>query len=199
MFYLDALWSGLVAVFAWPAFGLMMIGIGIGIIVGLLPGLGGVFALSVMLPFTFSMTPVEAFAFLLGMHAVTNLAGEITSVLFAVPGEASAAAAIVDGHPMAKQGQAGRAIGANLASSLVGGIFGAFVLALAVPIIRPFVLSIGNPELFMLIVLGISFVAALAGRRPVIGMLVAGVGFVLSLVGQDPQTGQLRFTFGQLF
>jgi putative tricarboxylic transport membrane protein len=199
MLYTDALWQGLLAVFAWPAFGLMLVGIGIGLVVGLLPGLGGVFALSVMLPFTFSMKPVEAFAFLLGMHAVTNMGGEITSVLFAVPGEASAAAAIVDGHPMAKSGQAGRAIGANMAASTVGGIFGAFVLALAVPIIRPFVLSIGNPELFMLIVLGISFVASLAGRRPVIGILMAGLGFLLSLVGQDPQTGELRFTFGQLF
>lgn len=198
MLYLDALWQGLAAVLSWPAFGLMLVGIAIGIVVGLLPGLGTGFAFAVMLPFTFTMQPVQAFAFLLGMHAVTNLAGEITSVLFAVPGQGSAAAAILDGHPLAKQGQAGRAIGANLFSSLVGGLFGAVVLALAIPVIRPFVLAFGNPELFMLVLLGIMFVASVSGKHLIPGLMVAGLGFILSMVGADPITGELRFTFEQL-
>jgi putative tricarboxylic transport membrane protein len=198
MEYIDALSRGLTAVLSWPAFGLMLVGIGIGILVGLLPGLGSGFAFAVMLPFTFTMQPIEAFAFLLGMHAVTNLAGEITSVLFAVPGQGSAAAAILDGYPLAKQGQAARAIGANLFSSLVGGIFGAIVLAITIPIIRPFVLAFGNAELFMLCLLGVLFVASVAGKRLIPGILVAGIGFILALVGADPITGELRFTFGQL-
>jgi putative tricarboxylic transport membrane protein len=197
--YMAALWQGLTAIFAWPAIGLMFVGIGIGIVVGLLPGLGGLFALAVMLPFTFTMKPVEAFCFLIGMHAVTNMAGEITSVLFAVPGEGSAAAAILDGYPMAKKGQAGRAIGANLMSSLVGGVFGAAVLAVLIPVVRPFVLALGNPELLMLVVLGITFVASLSGKRLIPGILVAGLGFILGLVGPDPITGELRFTFDQIF
>lgn len=198
MLYFDALWQGLMAVLSWPAFGLMLIGIAIGIIVGLLPGLGTGFAFAVMLPFTFTMTPIQAFSFLLGMHAVTNLAGEITSVLFAVPGQGSAAAAILDGHPLAKQGQAGRAIGANLFSSLVGGIFGAAVLALTIPLIRPLILQFGNAELFMLCLLGVMFVASVAGKRLIPGLIVAGLGFVLGMIGPDPITGQLRFTFGQI-
>ena len=199
MVYLNALVQGLFAVLSWPAFGLMLLGVGIGVVVTMVPGLGGVFAFSVMLPFTFAMTPIQAFAFLLGMHAVTTVNDEIWSVLFAVPSEANATATILDGHPLAKQGRAGRAIGAHLFSSLIGGIFGAAVLAAAIPLVRPFVLSFGNPELFMLVVLGLTFVASLSGRQIIPGVIVAGLGLVLSLVGQDPITSQLRFTFGQLF
>jgi putative tricarboxylic transport membrane protein len=161
--------------------------------------LGGVFALSVMLPFTFAMTAIQAFCFLLGMHAVTTVNDEITSVLFAVPSESNATATILDGHPLAQQGRAGRAIGAHLFSSLIGGIFGAALLAVCIPLIRPFLLSFGNPELFMLVLLGLTFVASLSGKQILPGLIVAGLGLVLSMVGQDPITSQLRFTFGQLF
>src|SRR5215208_1412791 len=145
---LDAFISGLVSVFTWPTFGYMLVGIAIGFAVGILPGLGGPVTLALMLPFTFSMRPVEAFAFLLGMSAVTSTTGDITSVLFGVPGEATSAATVIDGHAMAKRGEAGRALGAALMSSLVGAVFGAFVLALSVPIIRPMVLAFGSPEFF---------------------------------------------------
>jgi len=106
--------------------------------------------------FHYHMEPVTAFAFLLGSNAVTATTGDITSVLFGVPGEGITAATIVDGHPMAKKGEAGRALGAALMSSLVGAIFGAFILALAVPIVSPLVLSIGSAEFFMLALLGIT-------------------------------------------
>ena len=88
---------------------------------GLLPGMGGPAALALMLPFTYVMEPAGAFAFLLGMITVTGTTGDITSILFGIPGEAHTAATIVDGHPMAKNGEAGRAIGAALMSSLLGG------------------------------------------------------------------------------
>src|SRR5207253_4665336 len=117
---------------------------------------GGAVTPALMLPFTFTMTSIEAFAFLLGMLSVTATTGDITSVLFGVPGEGLSAATVVDGHPMAKRGEAGRALGAALMSSLVGALIGAVFLALAVPIVRPLVLSFGSPELFMLSVVGIS-------------------------------------------
>ena len=103
----------------------MLIGVAIGFAVGILPGLGGPTTLALMLPFVLKMTPVEAFAFLLGMLAVTNTAGDITSILFGIPGEPTSAATIVDGHAMAKKGEAGRALGAAMMSSLVGAVFGA--------------------------------------------------------------------------
>src|SRR5436190_7736886 len=195
---LDAFVYGLVSVFQWPAFGLMLLGLAIGYAVGILPGLGGAVTLALMLPFTFAMTPIEAFAFLLGMLSVTATTGDITSVLFGVPGEATTAATVVDGHPMAKRGEAGRALGAVLMSSLVGALIGAFALALVVPIIRPVVLAFGSPEFFMLTLLGVAFVASLSGGAVLKGVVMGGMGLLLSLIGLDQQTGIQRATFGQL-
>jgi putative tricarboxylic transport membrane protein len=191
--------SGLSQVFVPSTLGLMIVGIGLGFVVGILPGLGGPTTLALMLPFIFKMQPVEAFAFLLGMAAVTATTGDITSVLFGVPGEPTTASTIVDGHPMAKKGQAGRALGAALMSSLVGAIFGAAALALAIPIVRPLVLTFGSPELFMLAVLGMTFVASLSGESLLKGLIAGGIGLLLATVGLDPMTATERYTFGQLF
>ncbi|MCZ6905984.1 MAG: tripartite tricarboxylate transporter permease, partial [Deltaproteobacteria bacterium] len=191
--------GGLVQVFAWKTFTFMMIGIVIGFAVGILPGLGGPVTLALMLPFIFNMEAVEAFAFLLGMAAVTATTGDITSILFGIPGEAITAATIVDGHPMAKKGEAGRALGAALMSSLLGAIFGAFALALAIPIVRPLVLSIGSPEFFMLALLGITFLASLSGGAVVKGLTAAAVGLLIATIGLDPISGTERYTFGSLY
>ena len=191
--------SGFYQVFAPATFGLMCIGLLIGFVVGILPGLGGPTAMALMLPFIFKMSSVEAFAFLLGMTAVTATTGDITSVLFGVPGEPTTASTIVDGHAMAKKGEAGRALGAVLMSSLVGAIFGAVCIALAVPIVRPLVLTFGSPEFFMLALLGITFVAALSGEAVLKGIICGGIGLMLATVGLDPISGIQRYTFGQLF
>jgi TctA family transporter len=194
-----ALISGLVQCFTWSTFSLMCIGIVIGFIVGILPGLGGPTAMALMLPFIFKMSAVEAFAFLLGMTAVTATTGDITSVLFGVPGEPTTASTIVDGHAMARNGEAGRALGAVLMSSLVGAIFAAVALAAAIPVIRPLVLSFGSPEFFMLALLGITFVASLSGEDQLKGIIAGGIGLMLATIGLDPISGIQRFTFGQLF
>src|SRR3979411_2604032 len=125
--YFGAMGSGLTSVFMWPTLPLMMIGVFIGFIVCILPGISSPTALALMLPFTFHMQPVEAFAFLLGMLSVSIMFGDITSILFGVPGEPLSAAVVLDGHAMAKNGEAGRALGAALMSSLVGAIVGALV------------------------------------------------------------------------
>ena len=148
-----------------------------------------------MLPFIYKMDPTTAFAFLLGSNAVTATTGDITSILFGVPGEGTTASTIVDGHPMAKKGEAGRALGAALMSSLVGAVFGAFVLALAIPIAAPLVLSIGSPEFFMLAILGITFVGSLSGGNIIKGLTAGGLGLMLSTIGLDPIRGIPRFTF----
>jgi TctA family transporter len=194
-----ALFSGLLQVFNWSTFSLMMVGIGVGFVVGILPGLGGPTAMALMLPFIFKMNAVEAFAFLLGMTAVTATTGDITSVLFGVPGEPTTASTIVDGHTMARNGEAGRALGAVLMSSLVGALFAAFALAVAIPVIRPLVLTFGSPEFFMLAILGITFVASLSGEDQLKGIIAGGIGLMLATIGLDPISGIQRFTFGQLF
>jgi putative tricarboxylic transport membrane protein len=199
---LDAFFQGLATIFEWQTFLIMLLGIFLGFWVGLLPGLGGSTTLALMLPFIYKMTPVEAFAFLLGMHSVVSTTGDITSVLFGVPGEGTTAATILDGHAMAKKGEAGRALGAALMSSLVGAIIGAFALAISIPVVRPLVLTFGAPELFMLAIVGIAFISSLSGqggRALMRGVLGGLLGLLIAMVGQDPQAGVQRFTFGQLY
>src|ERR671918_254876 len=166
----DALIEGLFLVLQWKAFSLMLVGMGLGFCVGLLPGIGGAATLALMIPFVFKMSPVEAFAFLLGMHSVAATTGDITSILFGVPGEGLSAATVVDGHPMAKQGEAARALGAALMSSLVGAGIGAAALAVSIPIVRPLVLTFAIPEIIDLAVRR----TAIAGDRPA-AKLGAGV------------------------
>ncbi len=198
----DALVTALFEVLRWDALSFMLIGVAVGFWVGLLPGLGGATTLALMLPFVYRMAPVQAFAFLLGMHSVVATTGDITSILFGIPGEATTAATVLDGHAMAKKGEAGRALGAALASSLVGALVGAGALVLAIPIVRPLVLTFGSPELFMLAVVGIASISALSGRKPrsmLRGFLAGALGLLLAAVGQDPQAGNFRYTFGFLY
>ncbi|MBI4493256.1 MAG: tripartite tricarboxylate transporter permease [Chloroflexi bacterium] len=195
---LQATSSGFLQVFTWPAFPLMMISIVIGFIIGILPGISAPTTLALMLPFTFNMKPAEAFAFLLGMLSVSIMFGDITSILFGVPGEPLSASVILDGHPMAKKGETGRAMGAVLTSSLIGAFIGAFVLAASIPLIRPVVLAFGSPEFFGMSLLGILFIAALSGGNMTKGVLMGAVGLMLSMVGMDPQSGIQRYTFGML-
>jgi putative tricarboxylic transport membrane protein len=199
---IDAALQGLVLILQWKALAFMMLGILLGFWVGLLPGLGGATTLALMLPFIYTMQPHEAFAFLLGMHSVVTTTGDITSVLFGVPGEATTAAIILDGHSMAKKGQAGRALGAALSSSLLGALIGALALALAIPVVRPVVLAFGSPELFMLAIVGLAFIASLSAqgaRGMVRGFIAGGLGLFLATVGQDPQAGVARFTLDTLY
>ena len=191
--------SGLFQIFTWSTFSLMLLGMVIGFTVGILPGLGGATTLALMLPFIFKMTAFEAFAFLLGMAAVTNTTGDITSILFGIPGEPTTVATIVDGYPMTKKGEAGRALGAALLSSLIGAVFGALALAVAIPVVRPLVLSFGSPEFFMLSIVGLTFVASLSGGALLKGIIAGGIGLFLATVGIAPVTAVKRFTFGQLF
>src|SRR5512145_1873053 len=199
---IEALGEGLFLVLQWKALAFMAAGILLGFWVGLLPGLGGATTLALMLPFIYTMQPVEAFAFLLGMHSVTATTGDMTSVLFGVPGEAASAATILDGHAMAKKGEAGRALGAALASSLVGAIIGALALAAAVPAVRPLVLTFGSPELFMLAIVGLAFIASLSsqdGRGMLRGFLAGALGLFFATIGQDPQAGVARYSLGTLY
>jgi putative tricarboxylic transport membrane protein len=199
---LEALWLGLTEVLQWHALSFMLLGVVIGFWVGLLPGLGGATTLALLLPFIYGMAPVQAFAFLLGMHSVVATTGDITSILFGIPGEGTTAATILDGHAMAKKGEAGRALGAALMSSLIGALIGAAALAIAIPIVRPVVLSFGSPEFFMVSIFGIASIASLSGqggRSMLRGFLAGALGLMLAGVGSDPQAANLRYTLGTLY
>ena len=180
---------------------LMYLGLGvlIGLSLGVIPGLGGIVGMALLLPFTFNMDPFSAFAFLLGMGSVTTTSDTIPAVLFGVPGTTGSAATILDGHPLAKKGQAGRAFGAAYTASLIGGVFGALLLAVSIPILRPVMLFLGSPELLAFAIFGLSMVAVLSGRTPLRGLAIAGFGLLVAMVGSDPQIGIQRWTMGTLY
>ena len=190
--------AGLMAVFAPPSLWLLVVGVLLGGLVGILPGLGGAAALALLLPFVFDHPPQQAFALLIGLVSVTATTGDLTSILVGVPGEATTAATVVDGHPMARRGEAGKAMGASLISSLAGALFGALTLAIGVSVARPLVGRIGSPELFMLALLGVACTVPLASASRLRGLAAGGLGLALATVGMDPIAGTPRFTLGQM-
>ena len=141
-------------------------GVLLGLSIGVFPGLGGIAGLSLLLPFLYGMDQVSALALLVGLVAVIPTSDTFTSVLMGIPGSSASQATVLDGFPLAKQGQAARALGAAFSASLFGGLFGALVLTFFVLIARPLILTFGAAELFMLSVLGLSMVGVLAGKQP---------------------------------
>jgi TctA family transporter len=180
---------------------LMFLGLGciMGLVLGIVPGIGGLAGTAMLLPFTFTMDPYSAFALLLGLGATTATGDPIPAILFGVPGGAASAATVLDGFPMAKKGEAGRALSAAYMSSLMGGIFGALLLAVSIPILRPVMLFIGSPELLAFSILGISMVAVLSGNAPLRGITAGCFGVMIAMIGTDPQTGTLRWTMDSLY
>jgi TctA family transporter len=171
----------------------------LGLILGVLPGIGGVAGTAILIPFTFGMDPYTAFAFLLGLGSTTATGDPIPAVLFGMPGGAGSAATVLDGHPMARRGEAGRALSACYMSSLLGGVFGALLMGVSIPILQPLVLAFGSPELLGLAVFGISMVAILSGNTPLRGLAACGLGLMLSMVGSDPQTGTQRWVLDSIY
>jgi putative tricarboxylic transport membrane protein len=170
-----------------------------GTVIGILPGLGGIACVAILLPFIYTLDVHTAMILLVGSLAVVHTSDTITSVLIGTPGSAAAAATVLDGHPLAKQGQAARALSAAFLSSLIGGLIGAVFLTLSLPIARPLVLLFGSPELLMLCVLGLSFAGFLTGGAPLKGGLAACLGLLLGSVGSAPADAVDRYTFGQLY
>jgi TctA family transporter len=180
--------------------GLMLIGVLIGIWVGITPGIGGRLSIALAIPFVFGMDMIAGAVFLLVMHAVNGTSGQISSIMFGVPGDGDDAATTLDGYPMAKKGEAGRALGASMTASGVGGIIGAGVFAVMIPILEPVILSFSPAEFFLLALLGITFIAFLAGGSNIFrGIIVGFYGVILATIGMDPQTGIARFSGDYLF
>lgn len=178
---------------------MMLLGVSVGMLVGILPGLGGTVGMSLLLPFIYGMDPASALALLIGMAAVVHTADTFPSVLLGVPGSSGSQATIMDGYPLAKQGEAARALGAAFFSSMIGGLIGAVVLFAVLPVARPIVLAFGSPELLMLAVLGLSMVGVLSGKRPVRGVLSGILGLLLGAIGAAPAVPHYRFTFESLY
>ncbi|MBI3998465.1 MAG: tripartite tricarboxylate transporter permease, partial [Armatimonadetes bacterium] len=188
------------AIFADPArLGLLLVGVLAGIVVGIMPGMGGIVAVSLVLPYIYRLDAIAAAAVLTGALAVVHTSDTITSVLIGAPGSAASATSVIEGHPLARQGQAARALSAAFLSSLIGGLIGALGLTLSIPIARPLVLALGSPELFMLTALGVSYAGSLLGKEVRKGLLAGLLGLLLGMVGPSPAAAQVRFDFGLLY
>ncbi len=180
--------------------GLMVVAVAIGIFVGATPGIGGKLSIALAIPFVFGMEMIAGAVFLLTMHAVNGTSGQIPAIMFGVPGDGDDAATVIDGYPMAKKGEAGRALGASLTASGVGGIIGAIVFAVLIPVITPLVLAFSPAEFFLIAMLGITFIAFVSGGSSIFkGIIVGLYGLMLATIGMDPQTGIARFSGDFLF
>ena len=196
---IESMWAGLQQVLTLKVMGLMVVATFIGNFFGAVPGLGGNIGLALMIPFVFGMDPFLGLSFLLAMHSVVHTGGSIPGILFAIPGTGPTVATIIDGYEMTKQGKAGQAMGAQLAASAFGGVVGAFVLALFIPILRPIAMTFGSAEIFMLIVFGMTFIVVISRESIPKGFSAASLGLLLSTVGLGAHTGIGRYTFGQLW
>lgn len=177
----------------------LCIGVLLGLVIAIVPGIGGIAGLSLLLPFTFKMDPYSALAMMMGLASIIATGDLIPAILFGVPGGVGSAATVLDGYPLARKGEAGRALGAGFSASVLGGLFGAVLLAISIPILRPVVLFVGSPELLAFCIFGLSLVAVLSGSSPLKGMAAGCFGVLMSMVGDDPQTGTLRWTFDTLY
>ncbi len=172
--------------------GYLALGVVMGLAVGVFPGLGGIAGLSLLLPFMYGMDPVLGLALMIGMVAVVPTSDTFASVLMGIPGSSASQATVLDGFPMAKNGEAARALSAAFSSSLFGGLVGAAFLTFFILIARPIVLAFGLPEMLMITVLGLSMVAVLAGRVPLKGLAAACLGLMIGTIGEADAGGSLR-------
>ncbi len=192
---LEALVKGFFSILQPDVFPFMLAGVIVGSVFAAIPGIGGLAATILLLPYAMTLSPLQCIALLLGIGAISQTANSYPSVLIAVPGSVGSMATIVDGYPMAQKGQAARALSASFTASALGGLFGAFVLFVSLPIFRPIVLALGSPEFFMFCIWGLTSVAMLAGKAPIKGLIVAAFGVLIAMVGTDPKSGVDRFVF----
>lgn len=176
----------------------LFIGIGtvIGLIFGLIPGISGMLAITLMLPFVFFMTPMQALPLMMTIMSIQFMGGAISAILLNLPGTPGSSATLIDGFPMTQRGEGGRALGAAQAASGLGNILTALVALAVIPLILPMVIALRSADMVFIILLGITFIGVLATGSMVKGLLSGGIGLMISFIGFQPTSGAERFIFG---
>jgi putative tricarboxylic transport membrane protein len=193
----DELLRGLAVTLSGPALGGIALGVFLGVVFGAIPGLTATLGIALLLPFIYGLAPVTAFAIMLSLVSAVHTSNTFPAFFFNVPGSPSASATILDGYPMAKKGEAAEGLTAAFLVSAFGGIVGAAILFVFLPLLQPFVLLFTSAERFMLVVLGLVMISFLSGERPTRGLISAAAGLWLGTIGMDPQRGIFRYTLGQ--
>ena len=175
----------------------MMVGILGGMIIGILPGLGGTIAAALMMPLTYNLSPVAALVMLTTIYTSAVFGGSFTAILLHTPGTTASAATVLDGYELTKQGKGLEALGIATVSSMFGGFFSAIMLLMIAPSLSKVALMFSSPEYFLIAIFGLTIIGSLVKDAPVKGLAAGAFGLLISTVGMDAMTGQLRFTFGK--
>src|SRR5688572_12356249 len=197
MLEINALMQGFAVILTPLNIGLMFVGIILGVLIGVLPGLGGANGVAILLPLTFAMPPTSAIVMLSCIYWGALFGGAITSVLFNIPGEPWSVATTFDGYPLAQKGKAGQALTAAFTSSFVGAFVAVLMITFLAPLVAKFALRFGAPEFFAVYLLTFCSFVGMGKGSPFKILIAMALGFALAAVGMDTVTGQLRLTFGQ--
>lgn len=196
---MDILMEAAQTVLSFSHFGYLLMGVVVGLIVAILPGLGGTAGLALVLPFVFGMDQSAALAVMIGLLATTATGDTFPSVLMGIPGSSSSQATVLDGFPMARQGRAAMALSAAFGASMIGGVIGAIVLTGAMFAAQPLIRAIGFGEQLLLVLLALTMVSMLSGKSVLKGLAAAGLGLLIGSIGAAPGTGELRYTFSTIY
>jgi len=175
---------------------LCLVGVFLGTVIGVLPGIGPMTGVALLIPLTFSLTPTSAIILMAGIYYGAMYGGSTTSILVNTPGESASVVTCIDGYEMAKKGRAGPALAAAAIGSFVAGTFATLMLMIFGPWVAQIALNFGPPEFFSLMVAGLTVVTSLAGRSMVKALLSTFFGLAIATMGIDMQSGVPRFTFG---
>jgi putative tricarboxylic transport membrane protein len=194
----DAAIKGFLNILQFKVFFAMMVGVSIGTFTAVAPqGLGMPLVYAILLPVVIKWEPVTGIALLIGASSVSAICAAYLPILFGIPGGSGSQATVLDGYPMGKRGEGRRALGASFMAGGMGCLIGTFTLIVAIPAAKPLIYLMGSPELFVIMLWGLSMVAVLAGRRPIKGLIAAALGLLLATVGQQAQSGIMRYVFDQ--
>jgi putative tricarboxylic transport membrane protein len=194
----DAAIKGFLNILQFKVFFAMMVGVSIGTFTAVAPqGLGMPLVYAILLPVVIKWEPVTGIALLIGASSVSAICAAYLPILFGIPGGSGSQATVLDGYPMGKKGEGRRALGASFMAGGMGCLIGTLTLIVAIPAAKPLIYLMGSPELFVIMLWGLSMVAVLAGRRPVKGLIAAALGLMIATVGQQAQSGIMRYVFDQ--
>jgi putative tricarboxylic transport membrane protein len=175
------------------------VGVLVGTVIGVLPGLGSTTGVAVLMPLTLGLEPVTGLIMLAGIYYGSQYGGTITSVLISTPGEAATVVTTLDGYQMARQGRAGAALAISAIGSFVAAIISLGLLVALAPPFAEFALDFGPPEMLAVMILGLATIISFAGDNRVLGLLMALVGLLIASVGVDTGSGTSRFTFDSIY
>lgn len=172
------------------------IGVFIGSVFAAIPGLSVILCVILFLPVTYTMSAIPGMMFLLGIYCAGGYGGSVSAILINTPGTPHAAATMLDGHPLSKQGRTKAALKIALYASTFGGVFSALMLLFLGPQVARMAAKLGTPEYFMVCVFGLTIIAGVSGKSTIRGLISACLGLFISCIGSDPMTSYDRFTFG---